>query len=82
MNSVLAKGNVLVDIDQSFNMNLKTDFLMDFTVQRLQQPQASVPAYEFARFYSIATNATVARALGLTLPAEPELRARLQSIAP
>ena len=50
--------------------------------QRLQQPQASVPAYEFARFYSIATNATVARALGLTLPAEPELRARLQSIAP
>ena len=50
--------------------------------QHLQQPQASVPAYEFARFYSIETNATVARALGLTLPEEPELRARLQSIAP
>ena len=50
--------------------------------RRLRQPQASVPAYEFAHFYSIATNATVARALGLTLPGEAELRARLQSIAP
>jgi hypothetical protein len=50
--------------------------------RRLRQPQASVPAYEFAHFYSIATNATVARALGLTLPGEAELRTRLQSTAP
>jgi len=48
----------------------------------LQRPEAPAPAYEFARYYSIATNTRVARALDLTLPAEAELRAGLERIEP
>jgi len=48
----------------------------------LQQPESPLPAYEFARFYTIATNSRVARALELELPGEPELRARMELVEP
>ncbi len=50
--------------------------------RRLQQPQATAPAYEYARFYSFATNIRVAHALNLKLPTELELRSRLERIEP
>jgi ABC-type uncharacterized transport system substrate-binding protein len=39
------------------------------------------PAFEFARFYSIATNPRVARALGINLAPELELRSELDKLA-
>lgn len=48
----------------------------------LQQPESPLPAYEFARFYTIATNSRVARALELELPGERELRARMELVEP
>jgi len=50
--------------------------------RRLQHPQAPAPAYEYARFYSFATNIRVAHALNLKLPTELELRSRLERIEP
>ena len=50
--------------------------------RRLRQPESRLPAYEFARFYTIATNTRVARALELELPDERELRARMELIEP
>lgn len=49
--------------------------------RRLKQPKTPLAGHEFARFYTIATNARVARALNLSLPAETELRARLERIS-
>ena len=48
----------------------------------LAEPGYRPPDYEFARFYSISTNPRVARALGLTLPGEAELRDRLDGMEP
>lgn len=46
----------------------------------LQKPGHRAPAYEYARFYSITTNRKVARALGINLPTERELRAALDRL--
>ena len=48
--------------------------------QKLRNPAGRLPAFQFARYYSIATNRRVARALGISLPGESELRARLDAL--
>ena len=45
--------------------------------QRLADPQKPLPNYEYARFYSIASNRRVARALNIELPDTEQIRARL-----
>ncbi|MDC1286276.1 hypothetical protein N8198_00160 [Gammaproteobacteria bacterium] len=50
--------------------------------QRLQQPLNAGPAYEFARFYSIASNNRIAQALAIELPDKDELRAQLDRFQP
>lgn len=50
--------------------------------RRLQQPDYQAPAFEYARFYSIATNRRVARALEISLPSESELRSALDRLKP
>ena len=49
---------------------------------RLEDPSWRWPAFEYARFYSIATNRRVARSLDLDLPGEDEIRRQLDRIAP
>ena len=46
----------------------------------LQNEPGSAPPFQFARFYSIRTNARVADALGIDLPAEHDLRSRLDKL--
>jgi len=48
--------------------------------QRLRNPAHRLPAVQFARYYSIVSNRRVARALGISLPGESELRARLDAL--
>ncbi len=50
--------------------------------RRLQKPDYEAPAFEYARFYSIATNRRVARALDISLPTESELRSALDRLEP
>lgn len=50
--------------------------------RRLQKSPSRFPAFEFARYYTIATNSRVARALDLELPGERELRERMEHIEP
>ncbi len=50
--------------------------------RRLQKPGYKAPAFEYARFYSIATNRRVARALDISLPTESELRSALDRLEP
>jgi len=50
--------------------------------QRLMQPGGVVPAYEFARYYSITSNRRIAQALAIELPDESDLRAQLDRIQP
>lgn len=50
--------------------------------QKLQNPTHQDPALEFARFYSISTNQRVARALGIVVPTERELRSALDKLEP
>ena len=47
--------------------------------QKLQDPFRQDPAIQFARFYSITSNRRVARALGINLPGESEIRTRLDA---
>jgi putative ABC transport system substrate-binding protein len=48
--------------------------------QGLQNESSAGTAFQFARFYSITTNSRVATALGINLPAERDLRSRLDSL--
>jgi ABC-type uncharacterized transport system substrate-binding protein len=48
--------------------------------QGLQNESGADTAFQFARFYSITTNSRVATALGISLPAERDLRSRLDSL--
>jgi putative ABC transport system substrate-binding protein len=48
--------------------------------QRLKNQRQLASGFEYARFYSIATNTRVARSLGLNLPAKTELRARIDEL--
>jgi len=48
--------------------------------KKLKNQSHSGPAFEFARFYSIATNPRVARALGINLAPELELRSKLDKL--
>ena len=50
--------------------------------QKLKNPDARLPEYQYARFYSIATNRKIARALGIQLPGEAELRKALDGLEP
>ena len=50
--------------------------------RKLKNPASRVPAYQYARFYTIATNHRVARALGIDLPAEGELRSAIDGLEP
>jgi len=50
--------------------------------KKLQDPSFDIPAYEYARFYSITTNRRVARSLGIDLPAESDLRSALNGLEP
>lgn len=49
---------------------------------KLQDPSYRLPAYQYARFYSITTNRRVARSLGIDLPAESDLRSALNRLEP
>ncbi len=49
---------------------------------KLENPAQAFASHQFARFYSIATNRRVARALGLTLPSERELRSAIDGLEP
>jgi ABC-type uncharacterized transport system substrate-binding protein len=49
---------------------------------KLRNPSYKIPAYQYARFYSIATNRRVAHALGIELPAESELRSAIDGLEP
>jgi len=46
---------------------------------RLGNAAAAQPSFEFARYYSIATNARVARALGINLPSDKDIRSGLET---
>lgn len=48
--------------------------------QGLQNEPGAGTAFQFARFYSITTNPRVATALGISLPAERDLRSRLDRL--
>jgi len=50
--------------------------------RQLQKSDDKTPAFEYARFYSITTNRKVARALGISLPTESELRSALDRLEP
>jgi ABC-type uncharacterized transport system substrate-binding protein len=50
--------------------------------QRLMHADSAVPAYEFARYYSITSNRRIAQALAIELPDESDLRAQLDRIQP
>lgn len=50
--------------------------------QRIKKSGYKPPAFEYARFYSIATNRRVARALDIELPTESELRSALDRLKP
>lgn len=50
--------------------------------QWLADPQKPLPNYEYARFYSIASNRRVARALSIELPDTKRIRARLDELEP
>ncbi len=50
--------------------------------QQLQNPARQGSPFQFARFYSIATNRRVAHSLGLELPGEDELRSSLDRLGP
>lgn len=50
--------------------------------RKLKNPAYRVPAYQYARFYSIATNRRVARALDIDLPTEGELRSAIDGLEP
>lgn len=50
--------------------------------QTLQNPAHRGPAFQFARFYSISVNQRVARALGIVVPGERDLRAELDRLEP
>ncbi len=50
--------------------------------RRLPDTSKKPPKFEFAKFFSIATNPRVARALGLKLPNDNELRRKLDRISP
>ena len=50
--------------------------------QTMQQPGYEPPVFEYARFYSIATNRRVARALDISFPTESELRSALDRLEP
>ena len=50
--------------------------------QRLEQPSATSVGFEYARFYSIATNPSVAQALAINLLDERELRSGLDRVRP
>ncbi|UCH41323.1 MAG: hypothetical protein JSU67_06525 [Gammaproteobacteria bacterium] len=50
--------------------------------RKLQYPAHETPAYQFAKFYSIATNRRIAKALGIELPAESELRSAIDRLEP
>jgi len=50
--------------------------------RQLNKPGYKAPAFEYARFYSIATNRQVARALEISLPTERELRSALDRMKP
>jgi hypothetical protein len=50
--------------------------------QRLEQPSAAATGYQHARFYSIATNPSVARALSIDLLDEPAIRSGLDRLRP
>ena len=46
--------------------------------EKLQHPQKPLPEYEYARFYSIASNRRVARALSIELPDAKLIRSKLE----
>ena len=50
--------------------------------RKLENPAQALPEYQYARFYSIATNRQIARALGIDLPAERDLRSALDGLEP
>lgn len=50
--------------------------------RRLQNSQSKPPVFVYARYYSITTNRRVARALGIDLPDEHKLRARMDELVP
>jgi len=50
--------------------------------RRLEHPSASSVGFEYARFYTIATNPSVAQALAITLRDERELRSSLDRVKP
>lgn len=50
--------------------------------KKLKEPDYDAPAYQYAKFYSIATNRKVAHALGIELPAERELRSAIDELEP
>ncbi len=50
--------------------------------RKLENPAQALPDYQYARFYSIATNRQIARALGIDLPAERDLRSALDELEP
>lgn len=50
--------------------------------QRLEQPSAATAGFEYARFYSIATNPSVAQSLAINLLDEGDLRSRLDRVRP
>ena len=50
--------------------------------RKLEKPAQKLPDFQYARFYSITTNRQIARALGIELPAEGELRAVLDGLEP
>lgn len=50
--------------------------------RKLENPAQALPDFQYARFYSIATNRQIARALGIDLPAERALRSALDGLEP
>lgn len=50
--------------------------------QKLNDQASNAPSLQFAKFYTIKTNSRVAQALGIKLPAEGELRSRIDELQP
>jgi hypothetical protein len=50
--------------------------------RQIEQPATTSNGFEYARFYSIATNPSVAQALAIDLPDEPDLRSGLDQRRP
>ena len=61
------------------NIGMQLADLLNEDPARLRSKE---PVVHFAHYYSIATNTRVARALGLNLPEEAELRKQLQMVLP